>query len=137
MKKYLKTTAIFLGIWFIAAILNGFLSGMSIALLGSTTVDDAMGNLFLSFALSFVFSAPAVGLVWFITIVAQLTDKKGDSLFQFVLGATLFCSLAAALLFVVTIGRAFIDAKYAAGFSIVFSALSAVLFFRKNIKANV
>ena len=137
MSKYFKTTGIFFAVWFMASILNGFLSGMSIAFLSSSSVDEAMSNLFLSIALSFVFSAPVVGLVWFITIVAQLTDKKGDSLFQFVLGTTLSCSLAAALFFIVTIGSGFINARYAAGFSIVFSALSSVLFFRKNIKANV
>lgn len=137
MSKYLKTTGIFFGIWFLASILNGFLSGMSIAFLSSSSLNEGLGNLLLSIALSFIVSVPVVGLVWFVTIVAQLTDKKGDSLFQFVLGTTLLCSIAAALIFICTIGTEFSQARYLAGFCIVFSALCSVLFFRKNIKANV
>lgn len=137
MSKYLKTTGTFIGVWFIASLLNGLLSGVSLAVLGSSSVNQGMGMVVLSFALSFVCSAPLVGIVWFVTMMAQLADKKGDALFQFVLSTTLFCSLAGALIFIFTLGTEFMNARYVAGLCIIISALASVLFFRKQIKTNV
>ena len=136
MYKYLKTTGIFFGVWFLASLLNGLLSGVSIALLESKSLNEAAGKLFLSIAFSFLFSAPLVAFVWFATVIAQLADKKGDSLFQFVLGAAFFCSMAGALLFACTLGTEFSKARYVAGLCIIISAMASVLFFRKQIKAN-
>lgn len=136
MNKYLKTTGIFFGVWFIASLLNGLLSGISIALLDSSSVNDAMGNLFTSFVCSFVLSVPLVGLVWFVTIVAQVAEKKGDSLFQLVLRTALFCSIGGALVFIYAFKMQFTNARYVAGLAIIISALVSVLFFRKQIKSN-
>ena len=137
MKKYLKTTGIFIGVWFIASMLNGLLSGVSLAVLKSHSVNDGMSTLVLSFVLSFVCSAPLVGIVWFVTIMEQLADKKGDELFQFVLGTALLCAVTGALIFIFTLGTEFMNARYVAGLCIIISALSSVLFFRKQIKTNV
>lgn len=137
MKKYLKTTGIFFGVWFIASLLNGLLCGTSIAVLEK---DFSTGNLqafVYSIFFSFVFSAPIVGLVWFIAVVAQLADKKGDALFQLILGTALLCAVTGALIFMLTLGTEFKNARYIAGLCIIISALTAVLFFRKQIKANV
>jgi hypothetical protein len=136
MNKYLKTTGIFFGVWFIASTINGLLSGISIAMLDSHSTNDAMGNLVASFVCSFVFSVPLVGLVWFVTIMAQVTEKKGDSLFQLVLGTALFCSVAAALIFMYACKMEFATARFIAGPGIIISALAAVLMFRKQIKTN-
>lgn len=136
MSKYLKTTGTFIGVWFIASMLNGLLSGVSLAVLHSHSVNEGMSNLALSFVLSFVCSAPLVGIVWFVTIMAQLADKKGDELFQFVLGTALLCAVAGALIFIFTLGTEFMNARYVAGLCIIISALAAVLFFRKQIKTN-
>lgn len=65
MKKLIKTTLIFLGIWTIASLLNGLLSGISIMVLDKSWLNSGAGTLALSIVLSFVFSAPIVGLVWF------------------------------------------------------------------------
>lgn len=67
----------------------------------------------------------------------QLSNKNGDDLFQFVLGSAFFCALAAAIIFILTLGSEFIHARFVAGLCIIISALTAVLFFRKQIKANV
>ena len=136
MSKYLKTTGTFIGVWFIASMLNGLLSGVSLAVLASRSVNQGMGNLALSFLLSFVCSAPLVGIVWFVTIMAQLADKKGDALFQFVLGTALLCAVTGALIFIFALGTEFMNARYVAGLCIIISALAAVLFFRKQIKTN-
>ncbi|MEP7238321.1 MAG: hypothetical protein ABI685_10665 [Ferruginibacter sp.] len=136
MSKYLKTTGIFFGVWFIAALLNGLLSGISIAVLDSYSISDAMANLFSSFVCSFVFSVPLVGLVWFVTIMAQLADKKGDPLFQLVLSTAFLCSIAGAVLFIYGFRMQFANARYVVGLGIIISALTAVLFFRKQIKKN-
>ncbi len=136
MKKYIRTTAIFFGVWIIASLLNGLLSGISIAFLGSNSMDDAMSNLGLSFLFSFVCSVPLVGFVWFVAIVAQVADKKGYPFFQLVLRTALFCSIVGALIFIYASGTEFSNARYVAGPGIIISALTAVLFFRKQIKTN-
>lgn len=136
MSKYLKTTGIFFGVWFIASVFNGLLSGISLATLDSTSMNDAMGILVLSMFFSFVFSGPMVGFVWFVAIMAQLAEKRGDELFQFVLRSTLFCAITGAVIFIYTLGAEFKNARYVAGFCIIFSALASVLMFRNKIKTN-
>jgi hypothetical protein len=136
MNKYLKTTGIFFGVWFIASILNGLLCGISLAVLDSGFINRTVLILCYSIIFSFVFSTPMVGLVWFVTIMAQLAEMKGDILFQFVLRTALLCSIAGAVIFVCTFGTGFINARYVAGLCIIISALASVLFFRKQIKAN-
>jgi len=135
MNKYIKTTLIFAGIWFIAALINGLLSGLSIIFLDAAENANP-GTLALSVIFSFVFSAPVVGLVWFITLMGQIADKKGDALFQFALSTAFICAFVAALIFTYTIGKEFMKARYVVACCIVISALAAVLMFRKQIKTN-
>ena len=136
MNKYLKTTLIFAGIWFTASVLNGVLSGISILVLDSGDMYNGAGELGLSVIVSFVFSVPMVGLVWFITLMGQAADKKGSDLLQFVLHTALFCSAAGALIFIYTIGTEFKNARVVVGLCIIVSALASVLLFRKQIKTN-
>jgi hypothetical protein len=136
MNKYIKTTLIFVGVWFIASLLNGVLSGISILVLDSGSMNNGAGALALSVVFSFVFSVPMVGLVWFITLMAQVSDKKGNDLLQFTLGTALFCAAAGALFFIYTLGTEFKNARFAVGLCIIISALASVLFFRKQIKTN-
>jgi len=135
MNKYIKTTLIFAGIWFIAALINGLLSGISIIFLDKAANANP-ATLALSVIFSFVFSAPVVGLVWFITLMGQVADKKGNELFQFALGTAFICACVAALIFINTIGMEFMKARYVAALCIIISALAAVLMFRKQIKTN-
>ena len=79
---------------------------------------------------------PFVGLVWFVTIVAQGADKKGDALLQLVLQTAFFCSIGGALIFIYAFKTEFATARFIAGPGIIVSALSAVLMFRKKIKTN-
>lgn len=135
MNKYIKTTLIFAGVWFIAAVINGLSSGISIILLDKAANANP-GTLALSVIFSFVFSAPVVGLVWFITLIGQVAGKKGDDLFQFALSTSFICAFVAALIFINTIGKEFMKARYVAALCIIVSALTAVLMFRKQIKTN-
>jgi len=134
MNKYIKTTLIFAGIWFMAALLNGLLSGILILLLERNWMNKEMSALPLAVIFSFVFSAPVVGFVWFIVLMAQVTGKQGNELFQFALGAAFICALAAALIFIYTLGTEFMKARFIAALFIIISALAAVLMFRKQIK---
>jgi len=77
-----------------------------------------------------------VGLVWFITLIGQGADMKGNALLQFVLGTALFCSAAGGLIFIYTLGTEFKAARFVIALCIIASALSSVLFFRKQIKTN-
>jgi hypothetical protein len=136
MNKYLKTTLIFVGIWFTASLINGMLSGISIAVLDNSAMNDSAGTFGLSVIFSFVFSVPMVGLVWFITLMGQAADKKGNDLLQFVLATALFCSAGGALFFIYVLGTEFKSARFAVGLCIIISALASVLLFRKQIKTN-
>ncbi len=136
MNKYIKTTFVFVGIWFIASLLNGLLSGISILALDSDFKQEGPVSLFFAIIFSFVFSVPMVGLVWFITLMAQVSDKKGNDLLQFVLGTALFCSASGGLIFMYTLGTEFKNARIFIALSIIVSALTSVLFFRKQIKTN-
>ena len=136
MNKYLKTTLIFAGVWFVAAMLNGIISGISIAMLDSGSTNDAMGNLMVSFVFSFAFSVPFVGLVWFVTIMGQVAEKKGDTLLQLALRTALFCSIGGAIIFIYVFRMEFATARFIAGPGIIVSALSSILMFRKQIKTN-
>jgi hypothetical protein len=136
MNKYFKTTLIFTGIWFAASLLNGVLCGISIFVFDNGGMNNGAGSFGLSVIFSFVFSVPMVGLVWFITLVGQAADKKGNDLLQLALGTAMFCSVGGALIFIYTIGTEFKDARYVLCFCIIFSALASVLLFRKQIKTN-
>ena len=136
MNKYIKTTLIFAAIWFFASVLNGVLSGISIVVLESSRIHEGAETFGLSLIFSFVFGVPMVGLVWFITLMGQATGKRGDKLFQFVLGRALFCSVAGSLIFIYTLGTEFKSTRFFIGLCIIISALASVLFFRKQIKAN-
>ena len=136
MKKYLKTTGIFFGVWFIASVFNGLLCGISLGLLEPRLTAGIFLIVLFSIMFSFLFSAPMVAVVWFAAIVAQLADMKGNALLQFVLGFALVCSILGALIFVYTLGSEFSNTKYITGLCIIFSALISVLLFRKKIKTN-
>ncbi|MBL7701862.1 MAG: hypothetical protein JNM14_06400 [Ferruginibacter sp.] len=136
MNKYVKTTLIFTGIWLTASLLNGVLSGVSILILDHDWDYGSPAPLGLSIIFSFVFSVPLVGLVWFITLMAQVADRKGDDLLQFVLRTALLCSTAGGLFFIYSLGTEFKNARFLVALSIIISALTSVLFFRKQIKTN-
>lgn len=133
MNKYIKIIGVFIGVWFVAAIINGMLSGLSIALLEAGSNANP-GTVALSVIFSFVFSVPVVGFVWVVTVIAQSADKTGNELFQLVLRTAFFTACVAAIVFINTLGREFLEARYAVGCSIVVSALAAILLFRNQIK---
>ena len=136
MNKYLKTTLIFAGIWFIASVLNGVLSGISIVLLENSRIHEGAETFGLSLIFSFVFGVPMVGLVWFITLMGQATGKRGNDLLQLALATALFCSSGGAFIFIYTFGTEFKNARFIVGLCIIVSALTSVLFFRKKFKTN-
>ena len=133
MNKYITTFFTFFGVWFIASILNGLLSGICIMFF-----DSGMGASAIPLALlfSFLFSVPLVGIVWLVATIAQASGSKGHSLFQTILGATLICAFIGAILFIITLGNEFKQARYAVGLCVIFSALTAVLFFRNQLKTD-
>ena len=132
MNKYIQTFFTFFGVWFIASLLNGLLSGICIAVFSSS--KDGIGTVGLAMIMSFIFSAPLVGVVWLVTTIAQANGSKGHSLFQTILGTALVCSAIGAVFFICTIGTEFKEARFAVGLCIIIAALSAVLFFRNQLK---
>lgn len=134
MNKYVQTFVTFFGVWFIASLLNGLLSGICIAVFSSGM--GGAGTVALAMVCSFIFSVPLVGIVWLITTIAQANGSKGHSLFQTILGTSLVCAAVGAVCFNYTIGTEFKEARFAVGLCIIISALSAVLFFRNQLKAH-
>ena len=134
MNKYIKTILIFIGIWFTASLLNGVLSGIWIIALDIGW--NGLDSLGLSIIFSFVFSIPMVGLVWLIAMIAQAGDIKGNQLLQLILGAALVCSAAGGIFFIYALGTEFKNARFFVAVSIIISALTSVILFRKQIKTN-
>lgn len=136
MNKYLQTTAVFIGIWFIAAFLNGLLSSIAIIVLEQTYTKMGESTLAMAIIFSFVFSIPVVGFVWFISLIALANGETGNHYFQFVLAASFCCAIAAGIIFILTMDTEFMHARFAVALCIVVSALAAVFLFRKQIKNN-
>lgn len=136
MNKYFKTFLTFMGVWFTASLLNGLLSGICIAISDKTTFSGIPGTIILACIFSFLFSIPFVGFVWLVTVIAQAYQQKGHSLFQIILVSTFLCAAIGAIAFINVFGNEFKQAKFAAGFCIVFSAVSSVLIFRVQLKNN-
>jgi hypothetical protein len=134
MRKGIRTLTTFIGVWFVASLLNGILSGTCISISDSERFGAA-GIIFLSCVLSFVCSIPLVGLVWLITAIAQSAGKSGYALFQVVLAAALFCGSIGALIFIVAFDNEFMEARFVAGACIIVSAMSGVLVFRKQLRS--
>jgi hypothetical protein len=135
MNKYISTTVTYVGVWFIASILNGLLSSICMLFLTNDTAG-MNGVPGLSFLFSFILSVPFVGMVWFVNMIALSCGQKEFSLFQVILKATLLCSVLAAILFVNTLGKEFKEARYAMGLCIIVSAMGSTLFFRNQLKTN-
>jgi cation transport ATPase len=131
-----KTFFIFIGVWFIASLLNGLLSGICITVFEKNAFNTAAGMILLSCIFSFVFSAPLVILVWLIAIIARAYGRKGHPLFQIILSAAFFCAIMGAGFFINTLGNEFKEARFAIGLCIIISALGAILFFRNQLKVN-
>jgi hypothetical protein len=136
MYKQARTFFIFLGVWIVASFLNGFLSGICISIFSTPSYDTGAGFIALSMVFSFVFSAPLVGVLWLSTAIAIGSGPKGDDLFQFILKSALVLAIIGAIFFVVSIGNEFKAARYAVAFCIIISAMTAVLFFRKQLKTD-
>ncbi|GAB2835830.1 hypothetical protein [Ferruginibacter profundus] len=136
MRKSIKTFLTFIGVWFIASLLNGLLSGICISVIDQGTFFQAPGIMILSCVMSFLFSVPLVGLVWIVTVIAQATGKSGHSLFQVVLAAAFICGMIGALFFINSLGNEFKTARFVAAFCIIVSAMCGVLVFRNQLKTE-
>jgi sorbitol-specific phosphotransferase system component IIBC len=129
----MKTIATFIGVWFVASLANGFLSGICISIGDSGIFSNPLGAIFLACICSFLFSVPLVGVVWLTAVIAQSTGKSGHALFQVVLAAAFIAGLVGALFFTNTLGNEFKEANYVAGLCFIISATGAVMVFRKRL----
>jgi len=136
MSKYVKIFLIFIGIWAIAAIINGVISGICIGIIELNEPNALMGVICIAVLFSFVCSAPVAGLTWLITCIAQRKGKHGFDLFKVSFLSALICSSIAAFLFIQILGNEFKNVNYALGICIVFSAISSILLFRNKIKTD-
>lgn len=136
MNKYIKTFFTFIGVWFVASLLNGVLSGICIMVFDKDAFNGSAGVVILACVFSFICSMPLVGMVWLTTTIAMATGKNGYGLFQIILATTFFCALVGAVFFINTFGTEFKQARYAAGFCIIISSIAGVLSFRNQLKTN-
>ncbi len=125
-----------MGVWFTASLLNGLLGGICITGIGGNYFVNVPGTILLACIFSFLFSIPFVGFVWLVTVIAQVYQQKGHSLFQIILVTTFFCGAIGAIAFINVFGNEFKQAKFAAGLCIIFSAVASVLIFRTQLKNN-
>ncbi|MGC4101669.1 hypothetical protein [Ferruginibacter sp.] len=136
MGKAARTFVIFMGVWFISSLLNGFITGACIMINGGAWFADSEGAIFLAIIFSFICSVPFVGLVWFITMLAQAHGREGHDLFQLVLKLTLFFGSVGAIFFFNTFGHDLKTASWAGAVSIIISSVTGVMVFRQQLKTT-
>ena len=136
MNKYIKTFFTFIGVWFVASLLNGILSGICIMIFDKDEFNGSAGVVILACIFSFICSVPLVGMVWLTTTIAMANGKQGYALFQIILATTFFCALVGAVFFINTFGTEFKQARYAAGLCIIISSIAGILSFRNQLKTN-
>jgi|GEM_PF-2816111 len=136
MNKYIKTFFIFIGVWFVASLLNGILSAICITVFDNSEFNGSVGVVFLACIFSFVCSVPLVGLVWLVTTIAMINGKQGHALYQIILATTFFCAIIGAIFFLITFGKEFMQSKYAVAFCVIIAAMGAILSFRHQLKAH-
>ena len=132
----MRTIVTFIGVWFVASLVNGILSGICISVGDSGMFANPAGTIFLACICSFLFSIPLVGIVWLTAVIAQSSGKSGHALFQVVLLTAFIAGIAGALFFNSALGSEFKGAGYITGLCIIISATGAVLAFRKRLIAE-
>lgn len=130
----MRTGATFIGVWFVASLLNGFLSGIAISVSDAGSMFNFPAAILLSCIVSFFLSIPLIVLVAIATAVAGANGKSGHALFQVVLTAALICGIAGALFFMAVFGNEFRHATLVMGLCIIVSAMGSVLILRKRFK---
>jgi hypothetical protein len=136
MNKYIKTFFTFIGVWFVASLLNGILSGICIMIFENDEFNGSAGVVVLACVFSFICSVPLIGMVWLSTTIAMANGKNGYALFQIILATAFFCALFGVVFFINTFGTEFKQSRYAAGLCIIISAIAGVLSFRNQLKTN-
>ena len=129
--KYIETTIVFIGIWFIAALLNGVLCGIYLTLSQSKNNQYEPNIFALAVLFSFLFSIPFVGVVWFVATIAQLAGTTVHKFYQLILSTALITAFTGAVFFIGVFKSEFKNETYAVAACIVVSALTAVLLFHK------
>jgi hypothetical protein len=132
MYSFFRLVFIFLGVWIVAALFNGFLCGVCLLL----AQHDTSNSFSEAILCSFIFSLPFAVFVGLVTFVANCYGKKGFDLFQVTLAATFSSASAATLFFVIVLGKPFGNIKYAMGVSIIIAAIGAVMTFRDKLRYN-
>jgi hypothetical protein len=131
--KYINIFFAFAGVWFVASVINGLLSGISLLLAGSI---NEPGLIWLCIIFSFIFSTPLVAGVWLIATIAYAAGKTGFALFKITVIATLVFAIIGAIFFIAVFKNEFKSGSYAVGASVIFAALTAVTVFHKQIKGH-
>jgi hypothetical protein len=132
MNKYIKLIAVFVGIWFIASLINGVISIVTIGLFENNNAD-----IYFVMPASFIFSIPFVSFTWFITMIACMFGYIGEKLYQTVLHASFFIGIGAAIFFKLWMDGFIEQFSVVISIGIVISAVSATIIFRKKLKSII
>jgi len=130
MNKYFKLTLLFIAIWFIASVINGLMSTACLLFLGE---ESEKKNALLAFLFSFIFSVPFIFITWISGMIYMSSQKGYDKTYRFVLHETFAVSIIAAFLFR-NLFKEFKDASTGLELSVVVSAVSTIMIFRKELK---
>jgi hypothetical protein len=131
MNKYFRLTFIFIGVWFVASFINGILSSLLLRVFAKAEVEEME----LCILFSFIFSIPFIGLAWFIGIIACVNKTNGERLYEIILMTSFFIGFWGALFFAILLGFRFEIHSVLISLSIIVSAVSSILIFRKQIKS--
>ena len=132
MNKYLRLTFIFAGVWFIASLINGVLSTLAFAICSS----NASMEMAVCIPLSFLLAIPFVALTWFIAMIVSVNKVEGYRLYRIILNTAFLIGCAGAVFFKMVLYYEQDGSAMAIPISIIVSAVSSIMIFRKKIKAT-
>lgn len=133
MYRFLWMLFIFMGVWIVAALLNGFLS--SICMILFCIEQREIFGIPLLLLISFVIGVPMFAFIGLGTYLGSvITGKKGFDLFQVTLRVTLI-SVIIGTLFIFTV-ESRPALQYILSSTMIFSAFSGIIIFRNQIKQH-
>lgn len=132
MNRYIKLIAVFIGIWFVASLINGVFSMVTLSF-----EEKNNGDIDFAIPASFIFSIPFVFLTWFTATIACIAGCVGEKLYQTVLHISFLIGIGAGIFFKLCMDWLVGQFSIVIAIGIVISAVSATIIFREKLKSII
>jgi hypothetical protein len=136
IKKYIRLSLLFSGIWFFAAAINALLSA-TITGFFVPGCPFLLSMYLIVVTASYILSLPFVVLAWALATNFFIQGSRGEKLYQQVFSCSFYVGILGSVLFSRFLAEAFGKAWPGLACSIVISPVCAVLVFRKALKSII